>query len=156
VRAAQRNPTDTIEERTMAGTGAISGTSGGSTSQKTEQALRDVNMDDFLKLMIAELQNQDPLNPMDNAQMLQQISQIREIGATDKLSETLGAVQLGQSLSTASVLIGKQIKGLDDKNQQIEGVVDRVSIKDSKPTLHVGEKTVSLSNVSDIVPAASS
>ena len=140
----------------MAGTGAVSGASGSNTSQKTEQALRDVNMDDFLKLMIAELQNQDPMNPMDNSQMLQQISQIREIGATDKLSDTLNAVQLGQSLSTAGALIGKQIKGLDDKNQQIEGIVDRVSIKDSKPSLHVGEKTVSLSNVSDIVPAASS
>lgn len=140
----------------MAGTGAVSGASGNNTSQKTEQALRDVNMDDFLKLMIAELQNQDPLNPMDNSQMLQQISQIREIGATDKLSDTLTAVQLGQTLSTASALIGRQIKGLDDKNQQIEGVVDRVSIKDSKPSLHVGEKSVSLSNVSDIVPAASS
>ena len=140
----------------MAGTGAVSGASGSNTSQKTEQALRDVNMDDFLKLMIAELQNQDPMNPMENSQMLQQISQIREIGATDKLSDTLNAVQLGQSLSTAGALIGKQIKGLDDKNQQIEGIVDRVSITDSKPSLHVGDKTVSLTNVSDIVPAASS
>lgn len=140
----------------MAGTSGVSGASGSSTSQKTEQALRDVNMDDFLKLMIAELQNQDPLNPMDNAQMLQQISQIREIGATDKLSETLSAVQLGQTLSTASALIGKQVKGLDDNNQQIQGLVERVTIKDGKPSLQVGEKSVSLSNVSEILPAASS
>ena len=144
----------------MAGTDGVSGTKSGTatqgTSKKTEQALRDVNMDDFLKLMIAELQNQDPMNPMDNAQMLQQISQIREIGATDKLSETLSAVQLGQTLSTASALIGKHIKGLDDKNQQVEGVVDRVTIKDGTPSLLVGEKSLKLSNLSEVLPATAS
>ena len=45
--------------------------------------------------MITELQNQDPLNPMDNTQMLEQINQIRQIGATDKLTSTLDSVLLG-------------------------------------------------------------
>jgi flagellar basal-body rod modification protein FlgD len=139
----------------MAETSAISGSSATSTAT-SPQTLRGVDMDDFLKLMIAELQNQDPLNPLDNTQMLQQISQIREIGATDKLSETLAAVQLGQSLSTASALIGRRVKALDDQGRQIEGVVDRVSINGGRPSLHVGEKSVALQNVTEIQPTASS
>ena len=69
---------------------------------------------------------------------------------------SMKVVAIAMLLATAGALIGKQIKGLDDKNQQVEGIVDRVSITNSKPSLHVGEKTVSLTNVSDIVPAASS
>ena len=44
--------------------------------------LKTVDTNQFLTLMITELQNQDPLNPMDNTQMLQQISQI--IGFADQ------------------------------------------------------------------------
>ena len=54
----------------------------------TDDALRGLGMDDFLKLMITQMQNQDPLDPMSNSEMLQQISQIRAIGATAELSET--------------------------------------------------------------------
>ena len=51
--------------------------------------LRDLDLNEFLQLMITELQNQDPLDPMDNSEILQQITQIREISATDSLQETL-------------------------------------------------------------------
>ena len=46
------------------------------------EAINDIDLGTFLRLMIAELQNQDPLNPLDNKDMLAQISQIREVGAT--------------------------------------------------------------------------
>ena len=60
-------------------------------------ALNNLDLDSFLDLMIAELQNQDPLNPLENDQLLAQISQIREIGATDRLSQTLDSVLAGSS-----------------------------------------------------------
>src|SRR6476619_6266517 len=81
-------------------------------NQGANDALRGLDMDQFLKLMIAELQNQDPLKPMENSEILQQISQIRDIGATDKMTSTLDAVLLEQNLSAASAMIGKQIHGL--------------------------------------------
>ena len=108
-------------------------------------------MDQFLKLMISELQNQDPLDPMDNSQMLQQISQIREIGVTTQLTDTLDAVLTGQNLSSASSLIGKQIVALTDDGDRITGTVERVTIVDGKPRLHIGDQSVSLNNVSEIL-----
>ena len=45
--------------------------------------LKDLDIDQFLKLMVTELTNQDPLNPMDNTQLVQQIGEIRQISATD-------------------------------------------------------------------------
>ena len=50
-------------------------------------------------------QSQDPLDPMDNDQMLNQISQLRSIGATDKLTNTLDSVLLGQNITSSTALI---------------------------------------------------
>jgi flagellar basal-body rod modification protein FlgD len=99
--------------------------------------LNDLDLDVFLKLLITELQNQDPLNPLDNSEMLAQINQIREIGATDKLTNTLDSVLLGQNISSSTNLIGKDVKAISDDNQQVSGTVTRVSIEDGKPKLQL-------------------
>lgn len=121
------------------------------------RTLQDLDIDEFLKLMITELTNQDPLNPMDNAQLVEQIGQIRNISATNKLSDTLGAVLSGQNLSTASTLIGKRVSALTDQNENVTGTVDRVSVEvddDNKDQrtfrVHVGEHRIDLKNVREI------
>lgn len=120
-------------------------------------SLNDVDVSTFLSLMIAELQNQDPLNPMDNAQMVQQVSQIQQIGATNKLSNTLAGLQLGQNLSTASSLIGKKVTALGDDGSNVQGIVDRVTVEanssdKSKTSLkgHIGDSSFELGNVRQV------
>ncbi len=120
--------------------------------------LSDVDLDQFLGLLITELQNQDPLEPMDNAQMLTQISQIREIGSTNQLTETLSAFAVGQELAMASSMIGKSITALDSNAEAVEGVVDRVSVQtDSqnpdirKVSVHVGGSTVDIKNIREVL-----
>ncbi len=112
---------------------------GTSTDQpfKPADAINDLDLNTFLELMIAELQNQDPLNPLDNKDMLAQISQIREVGATDKLTKTLESVLLGQNIASATNLIGADIKALSDDFEPVEGVVNHVSIDKGVPKLHV-------------------
>ena len=138
------------------GTGASTGSSTTNTTQGN--GLNDVDLDQFLGLLITELRNQDPLNPMDNAQMLTQISQIREIGSTNKLTDTLANLAVGQELSMASGMIGKQINALDANSQDITGVVDRVSIRtdENDPNIrlvsvHIGDATVDIKNIREIV-----
>lgn len=98
-------------------------------------ALNDVNLDDFLNLMIAELQNQDPLNPLENDELIAQISQIREVGATENLTQTLNAVLLGQNISSATNLIGADVVALNDAGQRVSGNVRVVTIVDGQPQL---------------------
>ena len=102
-----------------------------------QNTLNDLNLDTFLQLMIAELQNQDPLNPLENDELLAQISQIREVGATERLTETLDSVLLGQNISSATNLIGADIQAISDDGQQVEGFVDRISIDGGRPKLHL-------------------
>jgi flagellar basal-body rod modification protein FlgD len=106
-------------------------------SLSTTDAINDIDLGTFLELMIAELQNQDPLNPLDNKDMLAQISQIREVGATDRLTETLESVLLGQNIASATNLIGADITAISDDGESVEGRVKHVTIDNGVPKLQV-------------------
>ncbi|MFC0180436.1 flagellar hook assembly protein FlgD [Thorsellia kenyensis] len=66
----------------------------------------------FLTLLIAQLQNQDPTNPMDNAQLTTQLAQIQTVAGVEKLNETTSGltqqIQDGKSLSAVN-LIGRTV-----------------------------------------------
>ena len=87
--------------------------------------------------MLAELQNQDPLNPLENDELISQIRQIREAGATEQLTEILSAVLLGQNIASATNLIGADIDAISDDNQRASGIVSRVSVSGGSPKLHL-------------------
>jgi flagellar basal-body rod modification protein FlgD len=120
-------------------------------NQTVHNAFADVDLDEFLKLLITELRNQDPLNPMDNSEILQQVSQIREIESNSQLTQTLEAVLLGQAMSTASSLIGQYVEALTNDGNRVAGRVERISIVDGEPVLHVDGHEVSLENVDQIL-----
>lgn len=88
--------------------GTSSGTSTASTSKKDDAA----SADRFLKLLVTQMQNQDPLNPMDNAQVTSQMAQINTVSGIEKLNTTVAGlnsqfVQM-QALQGAS-LIGREV-----------------------------------------------
>jgi flagellar basal-body rod modification protein FlgD len=111
-----------------------------------------VDLKEFINLLVAELQNQDPLNPMDNSEILQQVSQIQEIESNQRLTQTLESVLLGQNVATASNLLGRTIVALTEGNERITGQVDRVSIQDGIARIHIGEHTIGLKNLAEILP----
>ncbi|MBM3965005.1 MAG: flagellar biosynthesis protein FlgD [Planctomycetes bacterium] len=120
--------------------------------------LNDVDVSQFLNLMITELQNQDPLNPTDNAALMEQVGQLRSISANDTLIKTLTSFSTTQELTTASGLIGKKVKGLDSDAKEVNGAVSSVSVKiDEKDRnkrqvqVHVGAQIVDMNNIREIV-----
>lgn len=125
--------------------------SSANTFDPTADALSNVDIDQFLELFIAELQNQDPLNPMDNAQMVEQISQIREVGATDKLTNTLESVLMGQNLSSATALLGRSVVAMNADGDDVSGTVERITVAGGVPKLHVGDYQIELSNVKEVL-----
>jgi len=83
-----------------AGAAALTGGSGANTEDR------------FLKLLVAQMQNQDPLNPMDNAQVTSQMAQIQTVSGIDKLNTTVQGLNAQfaqlQALSSAS-LVGRDV-----------------------------------------------
>ncbi|MBL8873916.1 MAG: hypothetical protein JNK90_29345 [Planctomycetaceae bacterium] len=135
-----------------------SSTSSSSSSSGTKgNDFRDVDLNQFLSLLITEMQNQDPLNPTSNSEFLQQVSQIRSIGATNQLTESLTALTSGSGLSTASNLIGKEIDAIDTEGKEVVGTVDKVTVevdaqnRDNRQIrLHVGNQKVDMDNIREI------
>ncbi len=117
-----------------------------------KDAFSQLTTQDFLKLLVTELANQDPLNPMDNTQLLQQISHLREIQATDLMTATLESVLFGQNFTTANWLMGRNILGLTDDGQYITGIVDRVTLHGKEVKAHVGDHVIDLRNIAEVLP----
>ena len=126
-------------------------------SNKNVHDLKDLDINQFLQLMVSELTHQDPLNPMDNTQLVQQIGELRSIAASDQLTNTLQAMQTQQSLTTASSLIGKTVTALGRDGQDITGTVSSVSVEvdpanNSKRTykVKIGDQSIDLQNVREV------
>ena len=96
---------------------AVSEPSNVTNPQMVKKAASDGNssqelQDNFLKLLIAQMKNQDPTNPMDNSQLTTQLAQINTLAGIERLNTTLGMVsgQMDDSLSVnASNMIGKGV-----------------------------------------------
>jgi len=82
-----------------------------SSSSTTTSTTQDAQ-DRFLTLLVTQLQNQDPLNPMDNSEMTSQLAQISTVSGIEQLNTTLSSLvdSLGTSQSLqASGMIGKNV-----------------------------------------------
>ncbi|AEC19305.1 flagellar basal body rod modification protein [Pusillimonas sp. T7-7] len=81
-------------------------------AQAGTNSLMGDTQDRFLTLLVTQLQNQDPLNPMDNAQVTSQIAQLSTVNGINQLNTTLlalsGQMDVSQSMQAAG-LIGKEV-----------------------------------------------
>ncbi|MFM9835456.1 MAG: flagellar hook assembly protein FlgD [Methylophilaceae bacterium] len=80
-------------------------------SKNIKKSAADAAQDRFMTLLVTQMKNQDPLNPMDNAQVTSQMAQLSTVSGIDKLNATLETMmsnaQASQSLQ-ASSLIGHE------------------------------------------------
>lgn len=110
--------------------------------------------EDFIELLVVQLQNQDPTEPFSNEQLLGQISDMRNLQANIDLSDTLealGNAQLSSAFTTAAgSLIGKSVSATDADGNDIQGVADRAVFRDGKTFIGIGSTEVPIENVSTI------
>ncbi len=103
---------------------------GGPSGKVSGKSAAQMTSEDFYKLLIAELRYQDPMEPMDNSKMVEQVAGIRNIEASTNMTSALSSVTRQQNFGTASSLIGKAVVGRvkDDagNEQTIQGVVTGV------------------------------
>jgi flagellar basal-body rod modification protein FlgD len=82
------------------------------TQPRPRASAAESGQDRFLTLLLAQLKNQDPLSPLDNAQLTSQLAQISTVQGIERLNATLtalsGGFAAGQSLQAAS-LVGRQV-----------------------------------------------
>lgn len=108
------------------------------TSSRTAgQSIAALDSNDFLKLLIAELTNQDPFEPTGNEELLRQISSIRDIELSTTQTESLRKLTSQQSIGSASSLMGQFVTGYSNPDGTIDrGMVVGIRFNESgSPTL---------------------
>ncbi|WP_158670895.1 flagellar hook assembly protein FlgD [Bradyrhizobium guangdongense] len=101
-----------------------------------------VDYNTFLQLLVAEMKNQDPTNPMDTSQYMSQFAQLSTVEQAMQTNSKLDALLSSQSLSQANGLIGKTVSFTDSTGASYSGKVVSVSINSdgSIATLEDGTK----------------
>jgi flagellar basal-body rod modification protein FlgD len=103
---------------------------------------------DFLKLLIAQMQHQNPINPTSSTDMVTQLSQFSTVAGIQQMNANFTELMLLQGLTQASNLIGKPITfeqaGVTAPGR---GVVSSVQVQSGKVQLMVGSTAVALNQV---------
>jgi flagellar basal-body rod modification protein FlgD len=129
---------------------ATGSTSVSSSTSVTGEA-KQLGKQDFLKLLLAQLQNQDPMKPMDDTQMIAQMAQFSALEATQALNSTIQNSSNNQTIAQAGGLIGKYIQANQADGSIDSGVVSGVNFTTTDgvvaPTVVVGGKDVDYSTI---------
>ncbi len=118
-------------------------------------AYSDLGTQDFLKLLITQLTNQDPLEPTGNQELMQQISSIRNIELSTTLTDSLRTLTGHQQFGSAASLIGQYVVGMPEANGSVaEGLVTGIRFEDGgRPVLQLSNGgAVSMDKVAEIRP----
>ena len=108
---------------------------------------------DFMTLMIAQMRNQNPMEPQDNTQFIAQLASFQTLTAMEEMSTALKALAQVSELASASSLVGRTVSatvpqsadpesGMPRPDQQVSGVVDRITFGKEGATVHIGNRAV--------------
>jgi len=109
---------------------------------------------DFLKLLVAQMEAQDPINPMDNKDMMAQMVQFSTLQGNTSMQQALSAMQSSQSLLQANSLLGRLVSVQVDANTIQQGVVSGVDVSSGTPQILVNDAAYDLSQVLAITTPA--
>ena len=114
---------------------AINSLAGTASNPTGVNRLNELSSDEFLEIMLKELTTQDPFEPNDTAQILEQLSSLRNIESQTSLQENLETMVTQNAVASAGGFIGKYVKGLDEANATVAGTVSSLRIENGQPIL---------------------
>ena len=120
------------------------------TKETTSKDPGALGKDDFMKLLMAQLQHQDPMKPMDDQAFIAQVAQFNSLDQITALNTTMQAIANGQQLTEASGMIGKVVTGLGPDGKNVTAQVTAASVESGKAILHLGETKVRLDQVTAV------
>jgi flagellar basal-body rod modification protein FlgD len=117
--------------------GGVANSSFNAIPQREAKRFGELSSEEFIKILITELTNQDPFQPNDSAAILEQLSSLRNIESQTSLQDKLEDLVLSNSIAQAGGMIGKVVEGLDLSNNNVSGQVTAVRIVDGKAILEL-------------------
>src|SRR6056297_1335885 len=114
---------------------------------------KELDKDAFFKLLITQLQNQDPLKPMEDKEFIAQMAQFSSLEQMNNMNQNLKQMIDVQRVNQNSSLIGKTVEREsveEDETNLIKGEVEKISFKDGKTFAHLNNENKDIINVDNI------
>lgn len=113
-------------------------------------AASDLKMD-YMKLLVTQLQNQNPLEPMDNQQVTAQLTSLGQLEQLEQMNNSFSQVLTNTQMGYAKSLLGKEVKYFNsDLGEDIKGQVQKVVLDNGEVKLDLGGATIGLDQVESI------
>jgi flagellar basal-body rod modification protein FlgD len=106
---------------------------------------------DFLQLLVMQLKNQDPLNPIDDREFISQMAQLSSLEATNQLSSQMGQMAAGQQQLGALALVGRDVEYSDGSGGTVRGKVSGLRLGAAEPMLKIDDREVPLELVQTVL-----
>jgi flagellar basal-body rod modification protein FlgD len=107
------------------------------TSASAASAAAQIGIQDFLKILVAQLGNQDPLKPMDNQEFVTQLAQFTSLQQTQEMNDKLGQLLTAQASMQSVGLLGKTVDISNATGGTSTGSVSALSFSSGEPRLTV-------------------
>jgi flagellar basal-body rod modification protein FlgD len=97
----------------------------------------ELGKDDFLKLFVAQLQHQDPMNPMNDSDFMGQMASFSSLEQISNLAAANTQMAANLSSTSAIGLIGRTVSYVDANDEIHTGIVEKVTTAGGTPSLTV-------------------
>jgi flagellar basal-body rod modification protein FlgD len=118
------------------------------TAENGRTASSELGKDDFLKLLITQLQNQDPTSPMENTEFIAQMAQFSSLEQMTNMSTSFTQLANTLSASEASTTVGKRVE-VQLEGATISGVVEAAT-RGNNPMVQINGNFYDLEKISKI------
>ena len=104
-----------------------------------------LNQQDFLKLLVAQMSAQDPMNPVSNTDFAAQMAQFSTLQTTQSMQTNLAGLESSQAVIQANSLLGRTVQVQSAQGVTDSGMVSAVEIKAGTPSIIVNGQSYGLS-----------
>lgn len=118
----------------------------GVSATQGSSAASNVSLEDFMKVLMAQLSYQNPLKPMDNQEFLAQIAQFTSLGQTQEMNANIQTLVANQAAQQSIGLLGRTVYATVD-NATVTGTVSKIELSGSTPILTLTTASGPLSNI---------
>jgi flagellar basal-body rod modification protein FlgD len=132
---------------------AVNGASslGDSASQVFGTGSSTLGKEEFLKILVTQLKNQDPMSPLDDKDFIGQMAQLSSLEATTNMGSQVQDLVNSQQQMQAMLLVGRTVQYADENGDPAVGAVAGVRLDSVPPSLVIGEKDVPITRLQTVL-----
>lgn len=109
--------------------------------------VQKLGQQDFIKLLVAQLTTQDPMNPQKDTEFIGQMAQFSALESSKALNEEITSMRQHQQFLQANSTIGRTVEVLGEDGEKVTGPVSSVEMVANEPQLVVNGQQYSLKNL---------